>query len=287
MPNAAKLERVSEQVQVAETLAPIATPFVKWVGGKRAILPALSTHLPDKIGTYWEPFVGGGAVFFSIAHRIDRAILSDTNEELIITYNTVKTQVENLIDHLYSHAKKHKEDDYYLKVREQRPTSSVEIAARLIYLNKTCYNGLYRVNKSGKFNVPKGRYENPTICDDERLRAASFALSKSSIKLGDFQKIAYLSHDDFIYCDPPYDDCFTNYQADGFSSEDQERLKNAVDNWMRQGAKVMVSNSKTPLIQRLYRSNQYKIHTVEAPRNINSKASERGNVPEIIITSYG
>ena len=138
-----------------------ANPFVKWAGGKRALIPSLSPHFPERIGTYWEPFVGGGAVFFTMANRINRAILSDTNEELILTYHIVKNQVEELIEALRVHEQKHANRGYYLSMRSQEPTSALDIAARFLYLNKTCYNGLYRVNKQGKFNVPKGRYKNP------------------------------------------------------------------------------------------------------------------------------
>ena len=229
-----------------------AIPFVKWAGGKRAIMPSLSKHIPERIGTYWEPFVGGGAVFFALANRMDRAILSDTNAELLLTYSAVKDDVENLIDCLKGHAVKHKAKDYYMSVRRQEPSERLEVAARFIYLNKTCFNGLYRVNKSGKFNVPKGKYDNPTICNEERLRAASKALAKATISLGDFGKTVQPEQDDFIYCDPPYDECFTNYQAGGFQKDDQKRLRGAVDRWVARGAQVMVSNSDTALIRRLY-----------------------------------
>ena len=264
-----------------------AAPFIKWAGGKRAIMAEIASHFPEQVSTYWEPFVGGGAVFFAMADRIDRAILCDTNKELITTYNVVKDQVENLIDRLKHHAHKHKCEDYYLRVRSLQPSDAIEVAARFIYLNKTCYNGLYRVNRGGQFNVPKGRYKNPTICDEVRLRTASHALAKATIKLGDFENTVEAGQDHFIYCDPPYDDCFTNYQAGGFNAGDQERLRDAVDRWIASGAKVMVSNSSTPLINKLYQGKAYHAHTIKAPRAINSNASGRGAVAEVIITSYG
>ena len=249
-------------------------------------MPSLVKYIPERIGTYWEPFIGGGAVFFTIANRIDRAILSDTNRELILTYLQVKTNVEALIGKLKEHAKNHKRNGYYLKMRQQSPENSLEIAARFIYLNKTCYNGLYRVNKSGKFNVPQGSYKNPTICDEERLRNASKALEKATIMVGSFDKMVSPNSDDFIYCDPPYDDCWVGYQADGFTVQDQENLRNVADVWIKDGAKVMLSNSKTPLIDRLFKSDNYRIHDVEAPRSINSNGTGRGAVTEVIITSY-
>lgn len=263
-----------------------AVPFIKWAGGKRGILPSLSKHFPEHVDTYWEPFVGGGAVFFGMVDRITHAFLSDTNEELIITYNVVKNDVASLIDRLKHHAEKHKVDSYYMRVRVQQPTDHTEIAARFIYLNKTCYNGLYRVNRSGQFNVPKGTYKHPNICDEERLRGASRALQKATIMLGDFNNVINLSRNDFVYCDPPYDGCFTNYQPGGFAEEDQSRLRDSVLEWVSEGAKVMVSNSNTALIRRLYQGRPFNIHPVQAPRHINSNGNGRGSVTEVIITSY-
>ncbi len=230
-----------------------ATPFVKWAGGKRALIPDIAKHLPERIGNYWEPFIGGGAVFFTFADRMDRAILSDRNEELVIAYQIVKDNVDDLIEALRAHERGHKDDRYYLRVRAQEPTDALAIAARFIYLNKTCFNGLYRVNKQGKFNVPKGRYKNPDICNPEKLRAASKVLAKATIRLGDFEKVVRPGPEDFIYCDPPYDDCFTGYQPGGFTGDDQERLRNSVNTWADAGAAVLLSNSDTPLIRRLYR----------------------------------
>ncbi len=252
------LDQVLRRTQRPYLDKPPAAPFVKWAGGKRALIPDIAKHFPEHIGTYWEPFVGGGAVFFTMADRMDRAILSDLNEELVITYQTVKKNVGELIDLLRVHEKKHKNDGYYLKVRGQKPTTAPEIAARFIYLNKTCFNGLYRVNKQGKFNVPKGRYKNPTICNEDGLRAASEVLKKATIRLGDFDRIVQPDPEDFIYCDPPYDDCFTEYQAGGFGEDDQERLRNAVNKWAETGTDIMISNSDTRRIRNLYRGGGWK-----------------------------
>ncbi len=250
----AQFERVLKHTKRPYVEKAPASPFVKWAGGKRSLIPDIAKYFPDRIGTYWEPFVGGGAVFFTMANRIDRAILSDANEELILAYQAVKSQVDDLIDVLKEHKKKHlKDDGYYNHVRAQSPDATLEIAARFLYLNKTCFNGLYRVNKQGKFNVPKGRYKNPDICNEDRLRAASKVLAKATLRVGDFEKVVKPGSDDFIYCDPPYDGCFTGYQAGGFSEDDQQRLRMASDSWVEKGADVMISNADTSLIRRMYR----------------------------------
>ena len=268
-----------------------AQPFVKWAGGKRSLVPALAPHFPDEIGTYWEPFVGGGAVFFAFANRIKHAVLSDTNEELVLTYQVVKNDVEALIEQLRHHKRKHEKRagqtyqdgmTYYRRIRKAEPSDPIDIAARFIYLNKTCYNGLYRVNSKGKFNVPEGRYKNPDICSVERLREASQALRNAAIRVGDFASIVQPGRRDLVYCDPPYDGVFTSYQASGFGENEQERLRNAANAWTRSGAKVVLSNADTPAMRKLYSG--FRIHEATAPRPINSKGTGRGNAPELIIT---
>lgn len=264
-----------------------ALPFVKWAGGKRALIPDIAKQFPSEINHYWEPFIGGGAVFFTFSDRINRATLSDLNEELVLTYHVVKFHVEDLIDELAKHEKKHHSNEkHYLNVRKREPREPIDIAARFIYLNKTCFNGLYRVNKQGKFNVPKGNYKNPAICNAQGLRDASKALSKATIRLGDFENVVNPTDADFVYCDPPYDDCFTEYQAGGFSSDDQERLRDRVLEWSYRGAKVLVSNSNTELINKLYANPQFTHTHAEAPRYISSKASTRNPVKELLISTY-
>ncbi len=264
-------------------------PFIKWAGGKRALIPHISKHFPYRINTYWEPFVGGGAVFFAISDRVDKVFLSDANEALIVTYQVVKSEVDDLIEVLREHQQKHfQDDDYYYKIREQTPSVALEIAARFIYINKTCFNGLYRVNRSGKFNVPKGRYKKPDICNEKRLRAANKALEKATLRVGDFEKTINPKNGDFIYCDPPYDSCFTSYQPGGFSADDQQRLRNACDVWALAGANVMVSNADTVLIRRVWERGERKwiLNEATAPRPINANASGRGCAAELIIANY-
>jgi len=262
---------------------PPASPFLKWAGGKRQMIPEISKYMPSKIDTYWEPFIGGGAVFFTFADRINRAILSDINEELVLAYHVVKTNPNELIDLLKKHQDNHSKE-YYYKIRREEPDTAVKITARLIYLNKTCFNGLYRVNKSGKFNVPAGRYKNPTICNSEVILSASRALEKATIMVGSFEKIVKPKSSDFIYCDPPYDGCFTDYQAGGFGDEEQKMLQITAGKWADRGANIMISNSDTILINSLYST--YNIHVASASRNINSDANGRAKINELVITSY-
>lgn len=266
-----------------------AMPFVKWAGGKRTLIPAIAKHFPDEVTTYWEPFVGGGAVFFTFAKRIERAMLGDTNEDLAITYRMVKDNVEALVERLGEHERAHRRRDgkqykdgktYYYRVRDEEPKEPIDVAARFIYLNKTCFNGLYRVNKQGQFNVPEGTYANPDICNAERLRKASAALQRAHIVLGDFGK-TQPGAGDFIYCDPPYDGCFTGYQAAGFDGDAQKRLRDCANGWRQAGATVVLSNADTPEMRKLYAD--YRIEEAQAPRNINAKVGGRGKTGELII----
>lgn len=269
---------------------PAATPFVKWPGGKRTLIPAIAVHFPERVDNYWEPFVGGGAVFFTFANRIERAILSDTNEDLMTTYQVVKTNVDALIARLREHESAHRRREgkkfadgktYYYRVREEEPDDPVEVAARFIYLNRTCYNGLYRVNKAGRFNVPEGTYKNPDICNADRLRRASKALANAQILSGGFDRIVQPSAGDFIYCDPPYHGCFTGYQAAGFPEDAQKRLRDAADAWVSEGASVLLSNADTPAMRSLY--GHYPIEEAQAPRYINANGAGRGKAAELLI----
>ena len=265
----------------------LARPFVKWAGGKRALIAKITQLLPENITTYWEPFVGGGAVYFALNGRVKTARLSDFNAELALTYQMVKQQPENLIKKLTTHAKNHFTiNKYYYKIRKTpHSRDSLEVAARFIYLNRTCYNGLYRVNKTGRFNVPMGRYKNPQICDADAIRKASIALQKANIQFGDFEQ-TYLRGADFIYCDPPYDGTFSNYTSDGFTINDQRRLRDAALKWHKIGARVMISNADTPLVRELYGQAPFITRGVLAPRQINCNGDDRGTTPELIITTY-
>ena len=271
---------------VFEQMAARARPFLKWAGGKRTLIPDIAKLAPGTISQYWEPFVGGGAVFFSLDSRITIAHLSDINAELALVYHVVSTRTEELIAALQHHQSKHANKRYYYQVRKQtKHEDAVDVAARFIYLNKTCFNGLYRVNKSGAFNVPRGSYTNPVICDADNLRAASQILKKTTIKFGDFERVTP-GLNDFVYCDPPYDGTFDGYDKSRFGDAEQRRLRDAALRWHKIGANVMISNADTELIRTLYGNEPFHIYEVRAPRTINCKPSERGAVGELLVTTY-
>jgi DNA adenine methylase len=266
----------------------MARPFLKWAGGKTALLPELLKHVPESYGTYYEPFVGGGALFFALCPK--NAVLGDMNERLVRTYRALADNVENVITRLLLHASNHG-DEYYYETRDI-PIDDCDdsmLAAWFIYLNKTCFNGLYRVNRSGKFNVPIGSYKNPTICDVDNLRACSAALEGVKIRCSDFEKVvASAKKGDFCYCDPPYvpmnkTSNFTSYTASGFTYADQRRLRDCALALKRRGVHVMLSNSATPEVEDLYAREDFTLHRVECRRSVNSKAGKRGPVSEFII----
>ena len=272
-----------------ELLGRKATPFVKWVGGKRAIANELVSRFPETFDRYWEPFVGGGALFFRIHEQISQAFLSDSNLDLMIAFAVVRACPEALTQRLERHAKRH-DKTYYYRVRGQHNLKgSVDVAARLIYLNKTCYNGLYRVNRKGEFNVPIGSYENPDIVSAENIALCSVALQKATIRFQEFDTIEPGSGD-LVYFDPPYhpvnSTSFTNYTKLAFGDQEQERLRDFAMQLHRGGVHVMLSNSDTPLIRDLYRGPVWRIDSVKVPRNINSKGDGRGAVDELVITNY-
>ena len=225
-------------------------PFLKWVGGKRALLAQLDLLLPQDIGTYAEPFVGGGAMFFHlhIGKLFDKAIIADFNQELIHTWSMVRDQPSELLRELRRYKANHEEEFYYHIRDKFKPRTPLSIAARMIYLNKTCFNGLYRVNSQNKFNVPMGRYENPTIVDEDNIRICSEALQGVDIQAAAYSDIE-VGEADFAYIDPPYDETFTNYVAGGFQKDSQEELRDVVTEWATQGRRVMISNSDTQLVR--------------------------------------
>ena len=261
-------------------------PFIKWVGGKRALASAINAQAPAEVNTYWEPFIGGGAVFFN--RKSNRpAQLSDLNSELTTTYLAVKQFPEQLITELAQHAIDHKADeDYYYKIRKMgHLRSPISIAARLIYLNRTCYNGLYRVNRKGTFNVAKGSYKSPCICDAPGIRAASLALQNADIQHRDFGRISPREND-FVYCDPPHDGTYARYTAKRFGPDQQRRLRDLCIEWNQLGANVMVSNSDSELIRALYSQPPFNIDTISAPRYTRSNGAKRGKVNVLMITAY-
>lgn len=273
-------------IQIPKETSP--RPFLKWAGGKSRLIQQYIPYFPKSYKNYYEPFLGGGAVFFYLQPTV--AILTDINAELINTYCCVRDNVEELIYILKEHKNRH-DKDYYYSVRNKSDGTDIEKAARIIYLNKTCFNGLYRVNSQGKFNVPLGRYENPNICSEDLLRAASEALSTSKIKQTDFADVLNYatSSDDFIYFDPPYypvseTSYFTAYSSYRFAEDQQVKLKDVFEKLAGRGVKVMVSNSDCEFICNLYSS--FNIHTISANRAINSNAKKRGKITELLITSY-
>lgn len=271
-----------------------AEPFLKWAGGKGQLLKQYEVFFPGKFNNYLEPFVGGGAVYFHLfsTGRItsDKDIfLIDSNEELINCYLVVKEDAKKLIKMLSDNKYKNDKNTFY-EIRTEEPVDSLERAARTIYLNKTCFNGLYRVNSKGKFNVPFGKYKNPLICNKENLGAVSKALQSANIKLGDFSMCLDLAQkNDFVYFDPPYQplsqtSSFIGYTKDLFRENDQERLAEAFRKLDKKECKVMLSNSDTKLARELYKG--FRIETVFAKRAINCKPSGRGEISELVILNY-
>ncbi|PPD57404.1 DNA adenine methylase [Dehalogenimonas etheniformans] len=284
-----RFARVNTKDVEATVCSRDAAPFVKWAGGKRGIIDQLVNRLPDKFGEYYEPFAGGAALFFEISDNLKKAYISDSNLDLMITYAVVKDMPDALIKKLEDHAKKDSEE-YYYKVRAQHNLKdAVDTAARFIYLNKTCYNGLYRVNKKGEFNVPRGRYANPDVVNKENILAASQALKKAELRYREFDKITPKSGD-LVYFDPPYHPTdtasFTQYTKLDFSEKDQQRLANFALELHRQGVYVMLSNSDTPYIRNLYNNTAWNLSVVSAPRLVNCKAEGRVAVKELLVRNY-
>jgi DNA adenine methylase len=267
-------------------------PIVKWAGGKTKLLDAIKPRVPKAMGTYAEPFAGGAALFFALSgetpNRFERALLCDANEELIACYRAVQQDVDAVIRALGQY--KYDETLYY-RTREQATAkmSDTRRAARFIFLNRTCYNGLWRVNSKGRFNVPFGRYRDPRICDPERLRAASKALAKAKLVTGDFTDVTRkLARGDFVYFDPPYAPAsatadFTSYAAGGFGPRDQQRLVDEIGRLRARGVRVLVSNADTPATRALYAG--YRLETVHAPRPINSNKKKRGLTAELLVVA--
>lgn len=263
-------------------------PFLKWAGGKSKLIPQYSFHFPRNFSNYYEPFLGGGAIFFHLQPR--QAVLMDINSELVNVYQCVRDRLNELIEVLKAHRDAHCHE-YYYYMRGCIPTAAVERAARLIYLNKTCFNGLYRENSKGQFNVPMGSYKNPGIFDPDLLVAASRSLQSTTIQQSPFEAVLNYAQtsQDFVYFDPPYfpisaTSNFTAYNRYTFKQEDHVRLRDTFVTLANRGVKVMLSNSDCPFVRDLYQG--FNIHLITAARAINSKATRRGKITELLITSY-
>lgn len=268
-------------------------PILKWVGGKRQLFNEIKKYIPEyKI--YYEPFLGGGAVFFGL--QPERAVINDINTSLMCVYQVIRDHTDELIEELKQHKN---EADYFYKIRNwdrdkeaYDRKSDIQKASRIIYLNKTCYNGLFRVNRAGEFNAPFGRYKNPGIVNEKALRAVAGYLRQPGITLmnTDFEKaLRGVQKGDFVYFDPPYDPVsdsanFTGYDMRGFDREEQKRLKLLCDALNKKGTKFLLSNSATDFIFDLYK--EYTIKTIKAKRSVNSRADRRGEVDEVLIRNY-
>ena len=273
-----------------------AKPFLKWAGGKQQLLMRFEPYFPSNFQRYFEPFVGGGAVFFHLSNNrsLPKATyLFDNNQELINAYLMVRDNLGELIEILKRHKRKHNKDYYYQVRNLDRKNiylSNVERAARTLYLNKTCYNGLYRVNSKGQFNVPMGSYKNPKIFDEDLLEGASGALQGVTVEVRDFRSVVELAQPgDFYYFDPPYDpvsktSSFTGYTAGNFNNQDQKELADVFAKLSAIGCYCMLSNSHTPYVRELYKN--FRIEIVKANRAINSKSNGRGAIEEVVAMNY-
>lgn len=276
---------------VLEKLKEETYPIVKWVGGKRQLMFELLKNMPENYNRYFEPFIGGGALFFEL--QPDNAYISDMNEELFNLYQVVRDNVDKLITDL----KKHDiSKEYFMEIRnidrteEYKNWSNVKKASRFIYLNRTCFNGMYRVNSKGEFNVPFGHYKNPRILDENNLINCSNLLQKTEIKHADFSEIlTKVQKGDFVYFDPPYvplseTSSFTSYTKDGFDIDMQFKLRDVCDELDSMGVKFLLSNSDTKLVNELYEN--YNIKKVFASRQINANADGRGKITEVLVRNY-
>lgn len=272
-------------------------PFLKWVGGKRQLIPQIKRYIPESYYRYFEPFVGGGALFFNLKPKI--AYLNDINKILISTYKNIKNHPYEIVEKVEEMQKKFYEEDnkerkkYYYEIRDAFNNlrfDSILKTSYVIFLNKTCYNGMYRENSKGKFNVPFGRYKNPKILDKQNILTVSELLKDVIITNHSFEKaVEEAKRDDFIYFDPPYHplsitSSFTSYSNSGFTRENQKKLRDVFEDLDKRGCLVMLSNSDTEFIRKIYKG--YIQKKVTARRSINCKASGRGKINELLILNY-
>jgi DNA adenine methylase len=273
-------------------------PFVKWAGGKRQLLPEIEKHLPEKFGSYFEPFLGGGALLFHLLSENQnlRGHVSDLNSDLVLAYVTIRDRIDDLLKSLEKHSKNYFSNSktYYYSVRESNPKSQVEKVSRLLFLNRTCFNGLFRVNSKGKFNVPLGRYSNPNIIQENNLRMVNRFLNnnKISIKCQDFATtVESVKKGDFVYFDPPYQPVsrtanFTSYTNTNFGFNDLERLAMVSNQLAKNGAKILLSNSSSKKVLDLFSKKVWTIKKIEANRAINSNSKKRTGHFELLIKNY-
>ncbi len=273
-------------------------PFVKWAGGKRQLIPILNQNLPKSFGTYYEPFLGGGALLFYILtdKNGQKCSISDLNSDLVLAYTTIRDRIDSLIASLKNHEKNYQKNSksYYYSIRESNPRSEIEKTSRLIFLNRTCFNGLYRVNSKGKFNVPLGKYSNPNIVNEENLHAVSRILQSSriSIKCRDFEAVLRdAKKGDLIYFDPPYQPVsatanFTSYTNKDFTYDDLTRLAELCLKLDSRGCNVLLSNSDSKEVADIFAKNPWNITRIEANRSINSNSKKRTGHYELLIKNY-
>jgi DNA adenine methylase len=287
---------VKQQYHQITTFTP--KPFVKWAGGKRQIIQILNQHIPKNFGSYFEPFLGGGAMLFHMVSKNpdQNCTVSDLNSDLVLSYITIRDKVDELISSLENHSKNYFKNSksYYYKIRDSEPKNQVEKTSRLIFLNRTCFNGLYRVNSKGKFNVPLGRYTNPNIVNEENLRAVNQVLKSKKIKITcrDFSAtLDDVKKNDFVYFDPPYQPIsttanFTSYTNRDFTYSDLKRLCELCEKLDSKDCKFMLSNSNSKEVKEIFSNKSWKIKKIEANRAINSNSKKRTGHSELLIKNY-
>jgi len=285
--------------QVFDHISPvIPKPFVKWAGGKRQLIPILNENLPKTFGTYFEPFLGGGALLFHMLteRTAQKCSISDLNSDLVLSYTTIRDRVESLIISLKNHEHNYQKDSksYYYSIRESNPKSQIEKTSRLIFLNRTCFNGLYRVNSKGKFNVPLGKYTNPNIVNEDNLRSVSHILqsSKVDIQCRDFEAVLRdAKKGDLVYFDPPYQPVsdtanFTSYTNKDFTFDDLSRLAELCMDLDSKGCKVLLSNSNSKEVADMFSTKHWTVSKIHANRSINSNSKKRTGHFELLIKNY-
>jgi len=273
-------------------------PFVKWAGGKRQLIPEIEKHLPEKFSSYYEPFLGGGALLFHLLSKNKnlKGYVSDLNSDLILAYVTIRDNLDGLLKSLQKHSDNYFSDSksYYYLVRETNPKNQIEKVSRLLFMNRTCFNGLYRVNSKGKFNVPLGRYSNPNIVQEENLHSVNQLLNHKKIIINcqDFSStVEKVKKGDFVYFDPPYQPVsktanFTSYTNGNFGLNDLKRLAKVSNELAKKGVNVLLSNSSTKQVRELFSSKDWEIFEIQANRAINSDSNNRTGHSELLIKNY-